>query len=60
MRNRDALKLHNRDEVEVKVQGTERHPSYVLGEPQEQDGRVYVPVLSDQLGYVVLDHTEVA
>lgn len=58
MRKRDALKLHNRDEVEVRVDGEWSH-GYLLGDPREQSGRVLVPVQSHQHGYIVVDHTDI-
>lgn len=71
MRKRDALKLHNRDEVEVRV-GGEWSPGYVLGDPAVQEGTitrtgeppqpysyVTVPVCSQKHGYIHAHHTDV-
>jgi hypothetical protein len=58
MRARDALKLHNRDEVEVRTEdGWE--PGYVLGEPYPLAGRVIVPVQTRTQGWREVDHTDV-
>ncbi len=58
MRKRDALKLHNRDEVEVR-QDNEWSWAYVLGSPEEIAGRVQLPVQSMKWGYITVDHTDV-
>jgi hypothetical protein len=58
MRKRDALKLHNRDEVEVKIDG-KWSPGYILGDPKEESGRVILPVQSPQWGYIQVDHTDI-
>lgn len=59
MRKREAMKLHNRDEVRVKSHdGTWGH-GYVLGEPREVENRVIVPVNSDSDGYREVDHTDI-
>lgn len=71
MRKRDALKLHNRDEVEVRVDG-KWSPGYVLGDPQMKKGSiirtgepyedytyVMIPVQSQQHGYIHVHHTDV-
>lgn len=58
MRKRDAAKLHNRDQVEVRVNG-EWSRGYVLGEPREAMKVVIVPVQSDKHGFLLMAHTEV-
>jgi hypothetical protein len=58
MRKRDALKLHNRDEVEVRIDGKWTH-GYILGSPKEESGRVIIPVKSPQWGYIQVDHTDI-
>ena len=63
MRKRDALKLHNRDEVEVRQDNyfgkAEWSYAYVLGSPEEIAGRVQIPVQSMTWGYITVDHTDV-
>jgi hypothetical protein len=58
MRKRDALNLHNRDEVEVRT-GDGWEIGYVLGEPRVEAGRVIVPVQTQTHGWREVDHSEV-
>lgn len=58
MRKRDALKLHNRDEVKVRV-GDSWVDGYVLGSPHEENGRVIIPVQTLTDGWKEVDHTDV-
>ena len=69
MRARQAMKLHNRDEVEVRMDGKWSR-GYVLGEPcpsglegkrkstLPKGARVIVPVQSEQHGFISVDHTD--
>jgi hypothetical protein len=61
MRKRDALKLHNRDQVKVRGSDGQWHSAYVLGTPFERpDGRVWVPVMSSKDGFLpFVDHADV-
>lgn len=64
MRKRDALKLHNRDEVRVHVSSPaaakgEWVTGYVLGEPREEAGRVVIPVQTEGHGWQEVDHTDI-
>lgn len=64
MRKRDALKLHNRDEVRVRVPSpaatqTEWVAGYVLGEPREEAGRVVIPVQTAGHGWLEADHADI-
>lgn len=59
MRKQTAKKLHNRDEVEVRVDGN-WYPGYVLGTPTEIAGRILIPVQSTKYGWLPdIDHTDV-
>jgi hypothetical protein len=58
MRKRDALKLHNRDEVKVRA-GDSWVDGYVLGSPREENGRVIIPVQTLTDGWKEVDHTDV-
>ena len=58
MRARDALKLRNRDQVEVRtndgwVMG------YVLGDPRKEHSFVVIPVQTPNEGYQEVVHTDV-
>ncbi len=52
MRKRDALKLHNRDEVEVRTDPGEWSHGYLLGDPKETEDGVFVTVQTEQGGYM--------
>jgi hypothetical protein len=57
MRKREALRLHNRDEVEVRTEdGWDR--GYVLGEPRIEAGRVIIPVQTQRHGWLEADHSD--
>lgn len=58
MKKRAAKKLHNRDEVEIKVDG-QWFPGYVLGTPKELGGRIIVPVQSEQVGFRWAYHCDI-
>lgn len=59
MRKRDAKKLHNRDQVEICVDGA-WSPGYVLGEISESEGRILVPVQSRDHGFMPhVDYTDI-
>ena len=59
MRATEALRLDNRDEVEVRIGPGEWVPGYVLGSPRKVGKRVIVPVQSSMGGYAEVDHTDV-
>lgn len=58
MRYKLAVKLHNRDEVEVKINGKWEN-GYLLGEPFIVGKLVYLPVQSIFSGYNIVSHFEV-
>lgn len=58
MKLRNALKLDNRDEVEVRVGPGKWVPGYLLGSPRQVEKRVIIPVQS-KCGYMEVDHTDV-
>ena len=53
MREAEALRLHNRDEVRA------RGNASGLGDPREAQGRITVPAQADRSGYREVDHTGV-
>jgi len=60
MRQREALRLHNRDQVEVRLGPGEWYPAYVLGEPEQLNKKVVIiPVQSSFGGYLKVVHTEI-
>lgn len=59
MRKRDAKKLHNRDEVEVRTSEGRWEHGYVLGTPEEIGGRIIIPVQTPSEGYKQVDHVDV-
>ena len=62
MRKSEAKKLHNRDEVKVRVDngdGLKWEYGYVLGEPYEVAGRIIIPVNTPSAGWLEVDHTDV-
>lgn len=58
MRKRDAVKLANRDEVEVRVDGEWLH-GRVLGEVREERGVLLIPVMGERFGYHAVSHRDV-
>ncbi len=59
MRRRDAIKLHDRDEVEVRIEPGTWLTGHVLGDPVPTTAGVFVPVQTATLGYGHYLHTEV-
>ena len=59
MKYRDAKKLHNRDEVEVRVGPGEWEPGKILGEVIVLPKMVSVPVLSKTLGFASVTHRDI-
>jgi hypothetical protein len=63
MRKRDALKLHNGDQCQVRIDPGEWVEAQVLSATKCPDGRggtrVLVEVTGKQCGYVVMDHTDI-
>lgn len=62
MRFRDAKKLHNRDEVKVRISGTRHFEyGYVLGEPYLSKDKkiIFVPVQSPTDGFHTVTHKDV-
>lgn len=59
MRKRDALRLHNRDDVEVRTAPGEWSPGYVLGEPKVYGDDLVIPVQTKEAGYQEVSYTEV-
>lgn len=59
MIKRNALRLHNRDQVEVKTDTNQWEVGYVLGEPYIEGKLIMIPVVSPNNGYVVVNHLEV-
>lgn len=55
----NAIKLHNRDEVQVRIGRDNWEFGYVLGEPYRKGNVVMVPVQSKSLGFKEVVHTEV-
>jgi hypothetical protein len=59
MRLRLARKLHNRDQVEVRVAPNTWVIGYVLGESHEENGQLNIPVEVEGHGYMVVKHTDI-
>jgi hypothetical protein len=59
MRKREALKLHNRDQVEVNVFPHGWIDGYVLGEPREESEKVVVIPVQTSEGFVEAIHTSI-
>jgi hypothetical protein len=59
MNIRNALKLHNRDEVQVRVDSGQWESAYVLGDPYRKGTVVMVPVQSKSLGFKEVPHTDI-
>lgn len=58
MRLRNAKRLANRDQVEVRIDGNWLR-GYVLGEPRMEHGVLLIPVMGDQFGYHTVTHLDV-
>lgn len=59
MNLRDAKKLHNRDEVQVRVDG-KWEQGYVLGTPRLIDKNLFLPVQTKTHGYIhEINHKDV-
>ena len=58
MNKKQAMKLHNRDEVEIKVDNI-WGMGYVLGEPLEQNSKVIIQVQHNELGFIEVDHNQI-
>ena len=60
MRLRQAAQLHNRDEVKVRTpDGKNWEQGFVLGTPENLNGRIMVPVLTPAFGFRQVDHVDV-
>lgn len=59
MDKRAAKRLHNRDQVEVRVAPATWVPGMVLGQWFEEGGKIIVPVQTAGHGFIEAYHTEV-
>ncbi len=58
MQKRHAKKLHNRDQVEVKVDG-EWSNGYVIGSVREISNMIVLNVQSEKHGYIEVCHLDI-
>lgn len=59
MQRRNAKKLHNRDEVKVRIDGT-WISGHVVGDPKEKDGTLVVDVQTSVSGFLPdVDYREI-
>jgi hypothetical protein len=59
MRAREAMKLHNRDQVQIRIANKKWEYGYVLGDPYRHGAIVMVTVSSRENSYRVVPHTEI-
>ena len=59
MNKLQARRLHNRDQVEVRVAPATWVSGMILGEPREEGGKIIVPVQTEGHGFIEVYHTEV-
>ena len=59
MNKLQARRLHNRDQVEVRVAPATWVSGMVLGEPREEAGKIILPVQTEGHGFMEVVHTEV-
>jgi len=59
MNKLQARRLHNRDQVEVRVAPATWVSGMVLGEPREEGGKIILPVQTEANGFMEVVHTEV-
>jgi hypothetical protein len=59
MNKLNARKLHNRDQVEVRVAPSTWVPGMVLGEWHEEGGKIIVPVQTEGHGFISVYHTDI-
>lgn len=59
MNKLQARRLHNRDQIEVRVAPATWVSGMVLGEPREEGGKIILPVQTEANGFMEVVHTEV-
>jgi hypothetical protein len=59
MRAREAIKLHNKDQVQIRIANGVWEYGYVLGSPYKHESVVLIQVTSRKNSYRVVPHTEI-
>lgn len=59
MNKRQAKRLHNRDQVEVRIAPATWIPGMILGESREENGKIILPIHTVWSGFMEVSHTEV-